>query len=233
MITGYSELNNPLLKIKPTSTRGDNSDIFKVYSTDGESKFWITNEGDISTRAGWLPRSDRQITAKQYVDNAIKADKKPAGFEFRYAALSDSKDKEEAKSLARIDGQYVYYGANSEYYLYINRFDYHKHVNISPYYEEPTSFTASNDEVEDLSIPPEAVTTAEGEHLIDYQGLGMRQFLSVYRMVNGQYRLGRIYYITGVTFYKNEPFIRADVSTWKSLDKIYYGLNHLHVPGII
>ena len=35
-------------------------------------------------------------------------------------------------------------------------------------------------------MPPGAVTTAEGEQFIDYQGLGMRQFLSVYKnqMIN-------------------------------------------------
>ena len=67
-VTGYSEDNNPLLKVAPTSTKGSNSDIFKVYSADGNSKFWITNEGDVSVRSEWFPKYDRHLTTKKYVD---------------------------------------------------------------------------------------------------------------------------------------------------------------------
>ena len=67
-VTGYSEDDNPLLKVAPTSTKGSNSDIFKVYSADGNSKFWITNEGDVSVRSEWFPKYDRHLTTKKYVD---------------------------------------------------------------------------------------------------------------------------------------------------------------------
>ena len=217
----------------------DSKSIFYVQDGQGETKFRVRGNGQVqagrTADSAFIATEDHDLTTKKYVDNALAAaDPKPAGFEFFYRSLSDSTDLEEAKSKARVSGQMTYYGANSQYYLYINRFDYYNHINISPYYDDGTTFTANYAAVEDLSVPPGAVTTAEGEHLIDYQGLGMRQFLSVYTKENdGTYSLGRIYYITGLTFYKNEPFIQAKLSTWKSLKTIYYGLNHLHLPGII
>ena len=54
-ITGYSSDDNPLIKLKPTSTRGPNSDIFKLYGTDNTAKLWITNEGDINAKGTWEP----------------------------------------------------------------------------------------------------------------------------------------------------------------------------------
>ena len=225
--------NVPSLGVHPSKDASSGKYVIYTHNKNNEFAFFVTAAGNVGVSSSWSPTRDYYLAPKKYVDDTIKADKKPAGFDFNYKSMTDGKNIEEAKSIARVDGQFSYYGANSEYYLFINRFDYYKRVNISPYYDDGTAFTVDDNSVEDLSVPPGAVTTAEGEIFIDYLGLGMRQFLSVYKKSNDKYSLGRIYYITGVTFYKNEPFIRAKLSTWRSLETIYYGLNHLHLPGII
>ena len=131
--------NVPSLGVHPSKDASSGKYVIYTYNKNNEFAFFVTAAGNVGVSSSWSPTRDYYLAPKKYVDDAIKADKKPAGFDFNYKSMTDGKNIEEAKSLARVDGQFSYYGANSEYYLFINRFDYYKRVNISPYYDDGTN----------------------------------------------------------------------------------------------
>ena len=79
------------------------------------------------------------------------------------------------------------------------------------------------------------VSTFSDELVLDYQGLyGQRGFLSVFQEYNrDKLGLRRVYAISKVTYYKNEPFIKLEWTKNFNLDSLYYNRCILSLPGII
>ena len=73
------------------------------------------------------------------------------------------------------------------------------------------------------------------EVVLDYQGLyGQRNFLAIYQKYNrDKMGLRRIYSISTVTWYKNEPFIKLHWTKRFSLDGLWYNKCILSLPSII
>ena len=70
-IRGYTSDSAPSLGLRPQDSNGSNSDILKVYGTDGSGKFWVTLQGDISASSDWSPTKSRHLATKEYVDSLV------------------------------------------------------------------------------------------------------------------------------------------------------------------
>ena len=70
-IRGYTSDSAPSLVLRPQDSNGSNSDVLKVYGTDGHGKFWVTLGGDISASSSWSPTKDRHLATKEYVDSLV------------------------------------------------------------------------------------------------------------------------------------------------------------------
>ena len=153
----------------------------------------------------------------------------PPGFEFNLMYMENASDSQ-AKEHARKTGQW----AKTNNGIWINRYDKHRLVDLSPYYtSNQGTFTNPNNEIEE-DIDGE-VSTFSNEVILDYQGAyGQRAFLSIYQEYNrDKLGLRRVTAISRVIWYKYEPYIKLEWSKNFNLDSVYYTKCILSLPGII
>ena len=152
----------------------------------------------------------------------------PPGFEFNLMYMENASDSQ-AKEHARKYGQW----AKTNNGIWINRYDKHRLVDLSPYYTSNQGTFANPDNVEEDSDGE--VSTFGDEVALDYQGAyGQRAFLSIYQEYNrDKLGLRRVCAISKVTWYKNEPFIKLEWTKNFNLDSVYYTKCILSLPGII
>ena len=129
----------------------------------------------------------------------------PSGFDFDLKYMETATDSQ-AMEHARHYGQW----AKTNNGIWINHLDKHRLVDLSPFYTSNQGTFTNPDNVEE-DIEGE-VSTFSDELVLDYQGLyGQRGFLSVFQEYNrDKLGLRRVYAISKVTYYKNEPFIKLE-----------------------
>ena len=70
-ITGRTSDADPLLKLVPTESSTETSDIIRVHNTEDKVKFYVTEAGGIGTGDGYEPSRSNYLTNKAYVDATI------------------------------------------------------------------------------------------------------------------------------------------------------------------